>query len=277
MARKDRSILNLLVEAPWWVSVALSAGVFILLRFAVPTFAPARASFALKGILGAAPAVAPFVAVLLLLPAPLAAYRQWRERRLLDKQRDLASIRTLSWQRFETLVAEAYRRQGFTVQKNTGAGPDGGVDLVLHRGGNTLLVQCKQWRTTKVGVNVVREMYGLMTAMHAQGAIITTSGLFTQEARTFAQGKPIDLVEGEQLVALIRSVQVASTPPATEPPAPPASADPKVAQAYPGKACPKCGAEMVLRTAQKGPGPGQKFWGCSRFPGCRATEPCEGL
>lgn len=28
---------------------------------------------------------------------------------------------------------------------------------------------------------------------------------------------------------------------------------------------------MVLRQAQKGPSPGEKFWGCSRFPVCRQT------
>src|SRR4030042_1834304 len=32
--------------------------------------------------------------------------------------------------------------------------------------------------------------------------------------------------------------------------------------------CPKCGGEMVLRTAKKGPNPGQNFWGCSNYPKC---------
>ena len=36
--------------------------------------------------------------------------------------------------------------------------------------------------------------------------------------------------------------------------------------------CPKCGGEMVLRTAQRGPNPGQKFWGCSNYPKCRFTK-----
>ena len=40
-------------------------------------------------------------------------------------------------------------------------------------------------------------------------------------------------------------------------------------QAASGNVCPRCGGEMVLRTAQKGPNPGQKFWGCSNFPKCR--------
>jgi ssDNA-binding Zn-finger/Zn-ribbon topoisomerase 1 len=36
-------------------------------------------------------------------------------------------------------------------------------------------------------------------------------------------------------------------------------------------ACPRCGADMVRRTATKGKNAGQEFWGCSGFPGCRGT------
>jgi hypothetical protein len=33
--------------------------------------------------------------------------------------------------------------------------------------------------------------------------------------------------------------------------------------------CPRCGSDMVLRTAKGGANPGEKFWGCSRYPQCR--------
>mgnify|MGYP004464824751 CR=1 FL=1 len=36
--------------------------------------------------------------------------------------------------------------------------------------------------------------------------------------------------------------------------------------------CARCGAQMVLRTAQKGPRKGQRFWGCSNYPVCRYTK-----
>jgi predicted RNA-binding Zn-ribbon protein involved in translation (DUF1610 family) len=32
--------------------------------------------------------------------------------------------------------------------------------------------------------------------------------------------------------------------------------------------CPKCGSEMVLRTAKSGTNQGEKFWGCSNYPKC---------
>lgn len=35
--------------------------------------------------------------------------------------------------------------------------------------------------------------------------------------------------------------------------------------------CPKCGAPMVLKTARKGNRAGSKFWGCTRYPDCKAT------
>lgn len=41
------------------------------------------------------------------------------------------------------------------------------------------------------------------------------------------------------------------------------------------KICPKCGAPMVLRIAQKGVNKGARFWGCSKFPKCRAIEQVE--
>lgn len=35
--------------------------------------------------------------------------------------------------------------------------------------------------------------------------------------------------------------------------------------------CPRCGREMVLRTARRGPNEGRRFWGCEGFPKCRAV------
>jgi restriction system protein len=296
MGRRGGTILDDLIRLPWWVSIACSGAAFVVLRFVVALFIPAgpatSANYALKGILGGISTMAPLVALVLLIPAPLAALRQWRERRLLDSQEGLAAIRTLSWQRFETLVGEAYRRQGYAVSRaSEDGGPDGGVDLVLKKDGSTVIVQCKQWKAWGVGAPVVREVFGVLTARKAQGVIIVTSGHFTEEARSFARGKSIDLVDGPQLAELIRAVHAspASVPPPaqshapvthaaslrlpahsaktsnkTTPPAPPTAGVTKT--------CPKCGAAMVLRTAKQGPSVGQQFWGCMNFPRCRATE-----
>ncbi|MBQ6041356.1 MAG: topoisomerase DNA-binding C4 zinc finger domain-containing protein [Oscillospiraceae bacterium] len=36
--------------------------------------------------------------------------------------------------------------------------------------------------------------------------------------------------------------------------------------------CPRCGAAMVLRTANKGANAGKQFYGCSAFPKCRFIQ-----
>jgi hypothetical protein len=40
--------------------------------------------------------------------------------------------------------------------------------------------------------------------------------------------------------------------------------------------CPRCGSKMAVRVVPSGPQAGQRVWGCSAFPRCRATEPYEG-
>ena len=41
------------------------------------------------------------------------------------------------------------------------------------------------------------------------------------------------------------------------------------------RVCPKCGKKLVLRTAQKGNYKGNKFWGCTGYPGCKYIENAE--
>ncbi|MCR5184235.1 MAG: HIT domain-containing protein [Opitutales bacterium] len=40
-------------------------------------------------------------------------------------------------------------------------------------------------------------------------------------------------------------------------------------------ACPKCGAQMVLKKAKRGRCAGKTFWSCSQFPKCNGTKPTE--
>ena len=116
MAKKNETLINLLTQVPWWVSVVLAAIFYVVLKFIVPAIE--FQSFALKGIINAAPQIAHLVAFVILIPAPVAAFNAWRKRKLFHSQKDLNSVRSLSWREFEELVAEVYRRQGYTVMLN---------------------------------------------------------------------------------------------------------------------------------------------------------------
>jgi len=65
----------------------------------------------------------------------------------------------------------------------TPGGPDGGVDLVARKDGEKHLIQCKHWKAQKVGVQVVRELLGVLYRSGAVGGQIVTTGEFTKAAR----------------------------------------------------------------------------------------------
>lgn len=157
-------------------------------------------------------------------------------------------------------MAEGFRQRGFTVTEKGGAAPDGGVDLILGRGNERFLVQCKQWRAQQVPVTIVRELYGVMAAQQAAGGYVVTSGRFTQDALAFAEGRNIELIDGGTLPCLLRQNRNASSP------APTTTAVPASTSA-----CPRCNEPMVARVAKRGASTGSEFWGCRRYPKCKAT------
>jgi Restriction endonuclease len=90
---------------------------------------------------------------------------------------------------------------------------------VLTKDGNRTLVQCKNWKSRMVGVTTVRELSGVMTADGATGGIVVCSGEYINEAREFANGKPITLVDGTALSRLIGEVRKQPTSQHTRGPA----------------------------------------------------------
>ena len=87
----------------------------------------------------------------------------------------------------EFAVGEAFRLQGYQVTENHAGGTDGGIDLILRKGNEKFLVQCKQWKAFTVAVTIVRELYGVMAAERAVGGFVVTSGQFTKDAEAFAK------------------------------------------------------------------------------------------
>lgn len=264
MARRNtgmiEDIFEMCSQAPWWFGVAAAAVFWIVGLITVGRISEkspvyfARPLFQLmfNGL-----------AIAALAAAAVSAVKSRSRRTLLDQQRGMDSLRSLSWREFEQLVGEAYRRQGYDIEETGGSGADGGVDLVLRGHGETVLVQCKQWRERQVGVDKVRELFGVVTAEGASRGILVTSGKFTNDAQSFKVGKPLTLVDGISLAQLVSDVQ-----PAIVEDAPTVSPLNSAAAA-----CPRCGNPMILRTAKRGANAGSAFYGCTRYPACKGTRP----
>ncbi|MHC1728324.1 MAG: restriction endonuclease [Syntrophobacteraceae bacterium] len=276
MGNRNDSFMDVLVLLPWWVSVVLAMIIYFSMKYWIPVIQFQNTFYA--GMAKAAPGLAPFAGILL-APAAMSAFNSWRKGQLLEKQKGIGSIRSIAWREFEQLVGEAYRRLGYSVSE-TGGGADGGVDLILKRNGEKLLVQCKQWKLEKIGVKVVRELYGVVTGEGASGGVVICSGTFTQEARDFARGKAMELIEGTTLARMVEEVKKKPfsagivTPVHSNAQPSIVKVTPILSNAQPAvNNCPLCGGGMVLRTARKGTKAGDRFWGCSAFPKCRGTKP----
>ena len=282
MSRRQSGLADLLVVLPWWVSVLLAGGSYGLLAWVAPRLEIAN-PFLQPIAKTTAPLLAPLLALAFLAVAAVSALMARRRRKLLDGQRDLDGLRQATWQDFERLVGEVYRRQGYRVVETGGGGADGGVDLRLIKDGETWLVQCKRWRQEKVGVKVARELFGVVASERATGGILITTSTFTAEAESFGRGKPLRLIAGEELRRMVDGVRKGGGSPdaSPAPAATPTEPKPKLAPsesnatAPVAPVCPQCKAPMVRRVARQGKSAGQAFWGCSRFPECRATQPIQ--
>lgn len=112
---------------------------------------------------------------------------------------------------FERYVAQLYRQKGYKVLVRGRSG-DLGVDLVvIGRGGRRAIVQCKRYRN-KIGPDIVRELYGTLIHEGVSHAFLVTTAPISQSARTWSQGKPMTLIDGETLVDIATALQIPSSP-----------------------------------------------------------------
>jgi restriction system protein len=282
MARRKKSspaedLVELVSKMPWWAGCVLALVSYLWLhgvatQEVVALIVPGQVGTVVtQTVWKSLATVGQYLLPLLcLMGAATSAYGRFKRKSLVSSvvgSLSANALNNMSWQEFELLVGEGFCQQGYQVTENGGGGADGGIDLVLRKGGDKFLVQCKQWKAFTVGVTVVRELYGVMAASGAAGGFVVTSGRFTDDAKAFASGRNITLMDGAALLKLIK--QPAGTR-ATQPPSHAETVSPK-AVATPS--CPICFKLMVQRVAKRGGSSGNAFWGCSAYPACRGTRP----
>ena len=310
MARRSKSspmddLTDLVARLPWWAGVALAAVFYFVLHRAAEqpvavAVAPGQVGSAMVRSMWLAFATIGqyLVPLCCLAGAGISAFKRYQRQRLVGevtRNEVGGAVAQMSWREFELLISEAFRLQGYRVEEAGGGGADGGVDLVLRRGGEIQLVQCKHWRAYNVGVEVIRELYGVMTARGAAAGFVVTSGKFTPAATEFATGRNLTLIDGPRLDTMIRKAQAShAVPKQADQPAGPGTAAHREAEsparvaptvpmprsaptAFPQQAavptCPRCGSSMLLRKARRGASAGADFWGCSTYPACKGTRP----
>lgn len=168
-------------------------------------------------------------------------------------------LEKVTWDQFENLLRKFFESKGYDATL-TDAGADGGIDIALRKNDRREMVQAKHWKANRVGVAVIREIYGIVQAEKMNRGFIVTSGLFTNEALEFTKKVPgkIVLIDGNLLIEIIKG----SSDFETETDTPPSTPVP-IEENY----CRICGGEMLLRTGNR-----KTFLGCSNYPECRNTH-----
>lgn len=124
----------------------------------------------------------------------------------IDNSMNLAAM---DWQDFENLIRELFAEE-FNINggevKITQASRDGGVDAVAFdpspiRGGK-IVIQAKRY-TNVVGVSAVRDLYGTVLNEGAMKGILITTSNYGNDAYKFAQGKPLTLLNGANLLSML--------------------------------------------------------------------------
>ena len=120
-----------------------------------------------------------------------------------------ANLAAMPWEDFEHLVRQLFEwefgRNGVEV-KVTRASRDRGVDAIMFdpdplRGGKYVL-QAKRY-TRPVDVAAVRDLYGTVVNEGANRGILVTTSSYGPDSYDFAKDKPLSLVDGPNLIAML--------------------------------------------------------------------------
>lgn len=128
---------------------------------------------------------------------------------VVDGLSEVDNLAAMDWEDFEHLVRELFESEfcapGCEV-KVTRASRDAGVDAVIFdadpiRGGK-IVIQAKRYTNT-VGVSAVRDLYGTVINEGAMKGILVTTSDYGPDSYEFAKGKPLQLLNGGNLLHLL--------------------------------------------------------------------------
>jgi restriction system protein len=123
---------------------------------------------------------------------------------------DGVNLAAIGWEDFEHLIREIFEKE-FSANggevKVTQASRDGGVDAIAFdpdpiRGGK-IVIQAKRYTNT-VGVSAVRDLYGTVMNEGANKGILVTTSDYGPDSYSFANGKPLVLLNGSNLLHMLQ-------------------------------------------------------------------------
>ena len=181
------SVFAILLRSPWWISVGIALLLGLLGWALLPD--AYRVFGAVTGL--------PFAVV-----GAVAARRQWSLPSAARVAQTQQAVATMAWPAFAALLEQAFRRDGYTVQRGSSAG----VDFELERQGRRMLVSARRWKSAHTGLAPVRALQAAREAADAPDALLIALGPLTDTARPFAAEHRIAVWQAAELAHALRGL-----------------------------------------------------------------------
>lgn len=110
----------------------------------------------------------------------------------------VAALSDMRWRDFIKLVLDVLAGRGF-VRVNDPEATSDEADIPLQRDGETWLLSSKHGASYVLGSGDIAEFASAMRLRSAQGGLLATPGVFSPEARKFADPQRIELLDGPTL------------------------------------------------------------------------------
>lgn len=156
-----------------------------------------------KGIVMAAPALWPFLALILLLVLGKFIYRWYEARRLAGS--GILEIDQMDGKTFEKYLEVLFKKLGYSVERTRYIG-DYGADLVTVKNGIKTIIQAKRHKG-KVGIKAVQEAVAAKGYYECSAAMVVTNSIYTKQARELARANGVQLWDRDRLVDALLSVK----------------------------------------------------------------------
>jgi len=163
---------------------------------------------------------------------------------------------SMSGEDFEEFCADILRGNGFTDVEVTKATGDHGIDVLAKKDGVKYAIQCKRY-SKPVGNKAVQEAYSGKDIYKADVAVVMSNMDFTAQAIEDAKKLKVELWNRDKIYMLQKAEKMETV---------------RASKNEETLVCPKCGGELVLRTARRGENAGSQFYGCSNYPNCKYTR-----
>ena len=185
------SLFAILLRSPWWISLGIA------LLLALLSFALLPEQYRVVGALSGFP----FVVV-----AAIALRRQWHRPSAAHIAQTQQALSVMAWPAFAQLLEQAFRRDGYSVQRSKSAA----VDFELERQGRRMLVCARRWKSARTGLEALRALQAERDASDAPDALYIGLGELTDNARPYASANRITLWQAADLAHVLRGLQPAA-------------------------------------------------------------------